>query len=269
MKMYWAERCGTAPGSLIAGTGYVETVFKKAVNIRMKNDICLSIVDSSLDLAPNRIILPPGALEQIRFQPNDSVWVGKNTLFHHCNMVHFSPSPSTKWKAIYPSGTSILQIKRALSLGRGACRVFLGLDTGSIYEQKVAGLTGTLAAGMQSGTNLIGLGPGFTPAGDDVLTGYCALAKRLGWLDPEWHLRSVEKAFAESTILSATALYFAGRGQVQGLLDNVLQALTDQDLLASACLILINEVGTTSGSDMLLGVLAACMYTLTRENSCV
>lgn len=267
MKMFFAEICGTAPGSLMAGTGYVDTVFKRAVNIHMRNGMCLSVVDSALDVAPNRILLSPGVLEQLCFQPGDFVWVGENLLYYNCNVIQFSPSPSKKWKAVFPSESSVLQIKKILSLGRGACRVFLGFDEGTIYEQKVAGLIGTLATGKQSGTKLIGLGQGFTPAGDDVLTGYCALAKRIGWLDQEWHLRLVKKAFTESTILSATALYFAGRGQVQGLLDNVLQALTDQELLAHACLMLINEVGSTSGSDMLLGVLAACQYTLTRENS--
>jgi len=264
--MYLAERCGTAPGSLLAGSGYVDTIFGRAVNIRMSDGMCLSIVDSTLDMAPNRIIMPPDVLRKICFQPGDSVWVGGNVLYHNGTRIKFTPSAPADLTVITPSDSSVLQIKSVLSLGRGACRVFLGLEAGGLFEQKIVGLTRILAAGIQSGIDLIGLGPGYTPAGDDVLTGYCALARRLGLLDLEWHFSLVKKAFAESTILSATALYFAGRGQVQELLDNVLLALNNPQQLAFACLILINEVGTTSGSDMLLGVLAACLCMLTREN---
>ncbi|MGI6365522.1 MAG: DUF2877 domain-containing protein [Bacillota bacterium] len=251
----WAERCGCAPGTLLKGPGVVDTVFSRAINVRMPEGLCLSLVDAGLDSAPNRVILPPGAMERIRLHPGDIVEVREGRCFFQDTTIYFSPSNDEFSGTPLLVDTTIEVLQRTLSWGSGACLTFLGLDKGELITQKVALAARSLINNPQAGYNLIGLGFGFTPAGDDILTGYCALMRRLGVLNMEWCDNLIAKALAESTILSATSIYFACLGLVQELLDNVLVQLDNPAALETACRRVINGVGSTSGSDLLLGVL--------------
>ncbi len=257
-----AKECGSAPGIMLAGRGCVDTVFRQAVNIRMPGDMCLSLVDSKLDSAPNRIILQSGVLDRLSIHPGDEIQVLEDKLCHRDFTISYLPVQDLTKPISAPTLSTIAEIREVLSSGRGACLNYLGMDKGGILEQRVASLAQSLASDQSAGFALVGLGAGFTPAGDDVLTGYCILAYRLGWLDLAWHQQIVERAFTDSTILSATALYFAGRGKGQGYLENVLHALIAPIQLKSAGKTLIHEVGSTSGSDLLLGVLIACQHSL-------
>lgn len=257
-----AERCGSAPGVLLAGPGEVGTVFKRAVNIRMPSGMCLSVVDSCLDLAPNRIVLSEGIVDRLPIHPGDHVRVTGCKVYHSSFVIEFSPVQPIRQPIPPPSEQIARGISAALARGRGACLSYIGQTGGGALEQEIARLTQLLSGNQEAAWDLVGLGPGYTPAGDDVLVGYCALLSRLGWLDRSWHQDLVERVFVETTILSATALYFAGLGQVQEYLENVLISLDNPALLRNACGVLIEKVGSTSGSDMLLGVLAACRHYL-------
>ncbi|MDP3058928.1 MAG: DUF2877 domain-containing protein, partial [bacterium] len=158
------------------------------------------------------------------------------------------------------SDMSILTIENALYFGQGACRSYLGLPGGGILDEAVVKYTRALEGDLSLAYKLIGLGRGYTPAGDDVLTGFCATGARLGWLDMNWHQKLVVETSKTSTSLSATSLFFAGAGQVQGYLDRVFTAMDNQVALEDACLTLIREAGTTSGSDLLLGLVSASQF---------
>ncbi|MDP3058867.1 MAG: hypothetical protein Q8N36_05375, partial [bacterium] len=67
---------------MLIGHGRVETVFRRAVNILMDGGLCLSLVDSELDEAPNRIKLPQGYLQLLPVNPGDPIWVAQNSLMH-------------------------------------------------------------------------------------------------------------------------------------------------------------------------------------------
>ena len=260
----WAKRCGSAPGTLLAGPGAVDTIFEQAINIRMHGGMCLSLVDSGIDLAPNRIVLPEGMVSRLPVRPGDHVKVEGKTLYHREFSIKFAPGAPRKCCPSLPSENSVRVIMKSLALGRGACLCFFIQDAGDAIEQKVAGLALRLIKDNAAAAELVGLGHGFTPAGDDVLVGYLALAHGLGWLNESWHRHIVEKALRESTALSATAIYFAGLGYVQEYLENVLASLGQPLLLERACRVLIERVGKSSGSDMLLGVLVACCRYLYR-----
>ena len=263
-KMVIAKGCGQGPGNKITGLGYISTVFKKVVNLQMHDNFCLSLADMSLGAAPNRVLIEAGLLETLPLQPGDCAWVGKSSLYIKDIVIHFTPEKDADWKQVKPNRASVENINEVLTFGTGACKVFLGLKDGDAFEEQIAELTWALARGEQRGVSLIGLGPGFTPAGEDVLVGYCALGKRLGWLNPVWCHQLIETAFTESTCLSATALYFAVQGQVLSSLNEVLQSIDCMPQLTLVGQKLVQEVGSTSGSDMLLGVLAACHYSLMR-----
>jgi hypothetical protein len=100
-----------------------------------------------------------------------------------------------------------------------------------------------------------GLGPGLTPAGDDVLAGI-VLARHVYGAD-ETRLRAAVD-LVRSTELSLAYLRWAARGQCIEPAHEVLAALAAGDAarVAAACARLVHH-GATSGADLLLGIQCA------------
>lgn len=260
-----AEGCGYAVGTILAGTGVVETVFAKSINLRLATGMCLSLVESRLGGGPNRIQLDQADLHSLTVQPGLPVRVTSSTVYIGDHAIGFQASEPIPFTRTAHNSETLEVLRRILMSGRGSCQVYLGLCSGGELESAVARYTTELEEDLQVGLKLIGLGSGFTPAGDDVLTGYIALASRMGWLNSWWYRELVERAFADSTSLSATSLYFAGLGQVEEYLDNVLREMASPAKLMEAGMALVKEVGSTSGSDMLMGVLSASRFYLKQQ----
>lgn len=122
--------------------------------------------------------------------------------------------------------------------------------------------------------DLLGLGPGLTPAGDDLL---CGLLAGLVTLGPGWRSadrssrlgRSLsttldEAAADRTTALARTLLHFAGRGvAVEPLLD-VLWSLDQGGPIVGLDELL--AIGHSSGGDMLAGALLAVASMARWEN---
>ncbi|MCL4459441.1 MAG: DUF2877 domain-containing protein [Chloroflexi bacterium] len=108
---------------------------------------------------------------------------------------------------------------------------------------------------------LIGLGPGLTPSGDDVLTGLMAtmylVATHWGW--QRGVIRAINHSLAaavegRTTIVSENQLRYAARGEVaEAVLEVVLAALQARDDLEEKVAALL-QVGASSGGDLLLGI---------------
>ncbi len=123
-----------------------------------------------------------------------------------------------------------------------------------------SGALDQLAAGdPESVTALLGLGPGLTPLGDDVLCGWLAtaVAARHPHLD---ELRSTValEARARTTTLSATLLSCASRGEGVPQFRALLTGVASENAAAiEQSVDLILRVGETSGEGLLLGALLA------------
>lgn len=111
---------------------------------------------------------------------------------------------------------------------------------------------------------MIGLGPGLTPSGDDVLSGVLLtlhLAGRAAGSCTEWLQRvSVgisAMAPGRTSLVSSTQLHLAARGEADEVTGRAITAILwgEPDLSASVEALL--EVGSTSGSDILVGISAA------------
>lgn len=115
---------------------------------------------------------------------------------------------------------------------------------------------------------LLGLGPGLTPLGDDVLAGWLAtaVACRHPRLAP---VRDAVTAAARrrTTTLSSTLLGCAGRGEVVPDHRSLLQALARGDTEAARPLLdAVLGIGATSGAGMVLGTLLALTPTTTNPS---
>jgi hypothetical protein len=135
-------------------------------------------------------------------------------------------------------------------------------------------LTGDDDAAVAAARRLIGAGPGLTPAGDDVLAGLLtatlALTRALhGRADHPVAATTrrvgttiAARALDATTAVSAALLHHAARGEVATPAATVLHALVGRGALVPALDALL-AVGSTSGRDLTLGLLAGADLAIT------
>ena len=114
-----------------------------------------------------------------------------------------------------------------------------------------------LDAALRTATRLVGLGPGLTPAGDDVMAGTIAGLVLLGHPSAERFAAGVYSlAAGRTTELSRALLRHAAAGRVSGEYAAVFHGLVGERPLAPAIAALLNT-GSTSGRAMALGLCTA------------
>jgi Protein of unknown function (DUF2877) len=129
----------------------------------------------------------------------------------------------------------------------------------------------SLAAAACAADQLVGLGPGLTPSGDDLLAGTLAALRLLGG-DAAFTAALADHVSAvggrRTTALAATLLRLAGQGNVAAEVGQVIKALNGQGSLEDAAGRL-HAVGHTSGADLarglLIGTTAALGHLLKRS----
>ncbi|MFC4063216.1 DUF2877 domain-containing protein [Planomonospora corallina] len=160
------------------------------------------------------------------------------------------------------------RLARALLLLTGLCEASLRRPA-----LEGNGAAGVLAAGcaearllrcVTAAEQLIGLGPGLTPSGDDMLAGLLVALRHLGtaagveravWL-ADWLAAAVTfDARGRTTPISATLLHCAARGQTSGEVLAVLRGLAGRQPLEPALARLLG-LGHTSGADLAWGLRA-------------
>lgn len=130
------------------------------------------------------------------------------------------------------------------------------------------------ADGAAAVAGLVGLGPGLTPAGDDLLGGTLASSLLIGEAVGNHAAVAFARAVGEAaaahsaatSLVSAALLHHAGRGAVADQVASLLRALVgrgDPDRAAADLL----AVGHTSGSDLAAGVLLGCRAALAASPS--
>ncbi|WP_230879578.1 DUF2877 domain-containing protein [Planomonospora sp. ID67723] len=120
----------------------------------------------------------------------------------------------------------------------------------------------SLLNSIMAAEQLVGLGPGLTPSGDDVLAGLLVALRHLGaaagagravWL-ADWLAAAVTfDARSRTTPISATLLHCAARGEASGEVLAVLRALAGRQSLEPVLHRLL-QLGHTSGADLAWGL---------------
>ena len=116
--------------------------------------------------------------------------------------------------------------------------------------------TGDRSLAAELATRLVGLGPGLTPSGDDLLVGIEAALHALAGPSAGFLALAVDDVEVRTTALAATLLRHAAAGEFAERLHTLLAALLGQDDEAiPAAIDRAVAWGATSGTDCLLGVL--------------
>jgi hypothetical protein len=125
-----------------------------------------------------------------------------------------------------------------------------------LAELVVALETGDRRLAAEVATRLIGLGPGLTPSGDDVLVGIEAALHALAQPLAGFLALATDDLEERTTALAATLLRHAGAGEFAERLQILLAALLGpDDETIPAAIERAVAWGATSGTDCLLGVL--------------
>lgn len=145
--------------------------------------------------------------------------------------------------------------------------------TGHRYPEALAAATaaGDLARAVDVAERIVGLGPGLTPSGDDMISGLLVALHATGaaldggeealWLAGWLGAAVTADAETRTTTLAATLLDCAARGCASAEMAAVLHAVAGQEPLEPAVSRLL-AMGHTSGADLAWGLLAGCSSAL-------
>lgn len=165
------------------------------------------------------------------------------------------------WQPRIPFIHTMMQQHRA-QLGLGTAVWQPSLANG--LQQVLMGIANQDTAVMQAGTaQLAGLGPGLTPAGDDVLLGvlYALWVTRPEAEVRVWADIIVDTAVPRTTTLSAAWLQAAGRGEAGAVWHDFGNGFSVNGNQWEETVVRILGTGHSSGADALWGFTAVTMMT--------
>ncbi|MEV4009407.1 DUF2877 domain-containing protein [Nonomuraea angiospora] len=236
----------------------VLAAFPAGIYLEVRTDLepsVIAVITGAATRLPNSVLLA-GPLPSVTV--GDEASVGDRNI----ELGPLSLGVRRWWDPAPPLG----RIDRA-RLERAAARFGDPPQPGLVGNGAVELLAGSCAKGWLLGVvtaaeQLMGLGPGLTPSGDDVLAGLLVTLRHLGaaagadravWL-ADWLAATVTfDARTRTTPISATLLHCAARGESSPEVTAVLRGITGGQALEPA-LRRLHSLGHTSGSDLAQGV---------------
>lgn len=240
--------------------------FNHALNLINTNGTIISIVQPSIGAGPFSIVV-----DEERPFPNT---INPATPIHKsANSLHIGPlqvdlrsaqlwQPHPPWHLLHEHHqwlTSLPELKTAVAQQQDRLTTGSPANFASQFQAAAAVMNAAIAhpdaAGLETAvTQLAGLGPGLTPAGDDLLLGMLLglWATRPEAVVVELAERVVETAVPRTTQLSAAWLKAAAEGEAWSAWHDFLQALLAGDNWHYSFHHILNN-GATSGIASLLG----------------
>jgi Protein of unknown function (DUF2877) len=261
--------------------GSVHSVFTRAVNLSDDADGRLfTLVVASSDNAPSTLVVDTPSFERFALRPGAPAVVAGGALHAGDLVVHLDGARA--WSASLPewpaAGVCLDWLEHILErhgvAGGIRPRPFpanaFEAETGRRLQRSRAALHAALAvrdipAVRRAAAELIGLGPGLTPAGDDYVLG---LATAFALRGPEAReeraalVAAIDESAARTNDISHAALAHAARGRVRQSIVDLAAALAERDRATiSARADRVLAIGATSGTDILTGLLAGLTTT--------
>jgi hypothetical protein len=271
--------------------GRIHSVFRRAINISLDGTL-VTVLSSELPHMPNGLRLPAlTAQEWLNgLQPGMQVWIGDGRLAipsRKCSLrlpddACWEPVPDVatrRWnREIVSRHTEILASHLSqVSPREGMASLVRPLMLDQTIEEtpltrialpalrllECASREQDITRVEEAAWRLVGLGPGLTPSGDDVLGGFIAVLALLSpYLSDDAAPRDaivtaiVRAARPRMGTISAALLAYAVRGEVAEPVGTFLLALASEspdECLSAASRVL--SIGETSGADTMLGLL--------------
>lgn len=262
------------------GPARVIAVFPSAVYLEMRaaaEPRVLAVVSCDAVRLPNAVVVASGSRERPFRQVGEGAdaWVGDGQVVIGALQVRvrrwWDPCPSLGPVAVARLALGVQALQAALAAGSAASRFGLaGHPDPRLLADHCA--AGDLAGAVEAAERIVGLGPGLTPSGDDVLAALLVALRSLGdslrhgatslWLADWLGAAVTADADTRTTALAATLLHCAAHGQAGAEVAAVLRGVAGHEPLEPAVRRLL-AAGHTSGADLAWGLLAGCDAALT------
>ncbi|MFI6322294.1 DUF2877 domain-containing protein [Nonomuraea sp. NPDC050556] len=238
----------------------VLAAFPAGVYLEVRTDLepsVIAVITGAATRLPNSVLLS-GDLPHVTV--GDDASVGDGTV----ELGRLSLRARRYWDPAPPLGpVDLVRLALAVPLLSPVAERPPGLlGNGAIDLLAEGCASGSLVGALTAAEQLVGLGPGLTPSGDDVLAGLMVTLRHVGaaarvgravWL-ADWLAAAVTfDAGTRTTPISATLLHCAARGEASPEVTAVLRALTGRGALEPA-LLRLRRLGHTSGADLAQGV---------------
>ncbi|MFI7447755.1 DUF2877 domain-containing protein [Nonomuraea sp. NPDC049714] len=237
----------------------VLAAFSAGIYLEVRTELepsVIAVISGAGIRLPNSLLL---ATELPHVTVGDEAYVGDGTV----EVGRLSLRARRWWDPAPPLGEvdprALASLSRAFQAERGAPGL-AGHDAVELLAASCA--SGWLLGAVTAAERLVGLGPGLTPSGDDVLAGLLVTLRHLGAATGVeravrlggWLAAAVTfDARTRTTPLSATLLHCAARGEACPEVIAVLRGLAGRQPLESA-LRRLHGLGHTSGADLAQGV---------------
>lgn len=240
------------------GSGSVIAAQQRTCTLRTDAGELITLAAPELGNGPNAALVDPRPWPVgTRFTPGAS-----GLRFSHGPALDFRQARRWSFADCAPAGPPtvdnahlLLAALKQAPVTTGLLPVLLGLPPTSPIQQALARQAAPLLAALperQAAQRLIGLGPGATPSGDDLLAGLLLTLHYTGY--PAADLREIARS-AQTTALGRALLRWAAAGRAR---EDVLLLLRDLfSRSGSAALARLESVlhyGATSGADLLAGI---------------
>lgn len=260
------------PSMLVA---HVHSVFTRAINMEWADSGQLCTMKSrGLDNAPNSVIVDIESWEPMRIRPGDTVTLDHDAIRAPGFSVLLTDVPL--WSPSLtrlPLGRAPIHELRDLIDAEGvrggiqsvADGTLLQRETSRMLAEATTGIVEALVSGQTDliehhAHRLVGLGPGLTPAGDDFLAGLavaCALSDGPGHTHKATFIRLSLACSGRTNAISHATFVQAAHGRVEESITSLLLAMSRNDVTSMREYARrVIGIGTTSGTDILSGILA-------------
>lgn len=259
----------------------VHSIFARALNLIVGEDRLLTLACHELGDAPDTVVVDAPHWRDSSLDPGTEVHLATQRIQIGAN-VEVRLQGAQPWQCRLPAWTTGSALARkhlplALEHVRRCGRSFAWIPpllsdslpdadavVAATLRRRAQGLcdaviNGDEARARQHIFDLIGLGSGLTPSGDDFVLGWLlvmSLAKGPchGWSSVA--AQAVQSATSRTHLISATALRHAVEGRARQLLVDLCEALLHGDEpQVHAALDHVIRIGANSGSDIALGIL--------------
>lgn len=257
----------------------VIAVFPSAVYLELRGPAeprVAAVVTSDAVRLPNAVVMVATRRER-PFRPvreGAEAWIGEGRIETEGLEVRirrwWNPSPAlgTLTQAALARGTDTLEAALR-EAGDGARCGLAGHPDPVLLADRCA--RGDLAGAVEAAERIVGLGPGLTPSGDDILAGLLVTLRlvgeagapggRAGWLAGWLGAAVTADAGTRTTALAATLLHCAASGDTGAEVGAVLRAVAGHEPAGPAVRRLL-AAGHTSGADLAAGISAGCRAAL-------
>lgn len=265
---------GYARWRRLAARATVHSVFERVVNLQSAGGDLFTVAAAGVDDAPDTAVAD-GPLAVAGVAPGDLVQAGADRLTI-AGAIDMALGGARSWRAVLPAypahegrlrrNLDLVQQVLAQRWLHGACTSALGRELDALLAHRRDLLCAALAAGdldaaCRHGQAMVGLGPGLTPSGDDFLAGLMAvlhLPGGPGMALRDVGVRMVHGAERRTNAISVAMLRAASEGRVRDCVIVLLRELVVGDPHGlDGALASVLAIGSTSGSDLAAGIVAA------------